>query len=70
MEGSPGEERVRLFHAIRDLTADSYGGWHLVTNLQSGGGLFAQRIVARKHYDMQRAKELALAAAGIAPVHR
>jgi 4-hydroxybutyryl-CoA dehydratase/vinylacetyl-CoA-Delta-isomerase len=69
-EGSPGEDRMRLFHAIRDLTADSFGGWHLVTNLQSGGGLFAQRIVARKHYDMQRAKELALDATGIAPVHR
>jgi hypothetical protein len=39
--GFTAEERLRLFHAIRDLTADSYGGWHLVTNLQSGGGLFA-----------------------------
>ena len=52
MEGVRAEDRMRLFHAIRDLTADAYGGWHLVTNLQSGGGLFAQRIVARKHYDM------------------
>jgi 4-hydroxybutyryl-CoA dehydratase/vinylacetyl-CoA-Delta-isomerase len=57
---------MRLFHAIRDLTADSFGGWHLVTNLQSGGGLFAQRIVSRKYYDMQRAKNLGLAAAGLA----
>jgi len=70
MEGVPAEERMRLFHAIRDLTADSYGGWHLVTNLQSGGGLYAQRIVARRHYDMQRAKQLAMESAGIAPVHR
>jgi 4-hydroxybutyryl-CoA dehydratase / vinylacetyl-CoA-Delta-isomerase len=70
MEGVPAEDRMRLFHAIRDLTADSFGGWHLVTNLQSGGGLFAQRIVARRHYDMQRAKELAMESAGIAPVHR
>ena len=54
MDGVSAEERMRLFHAIRDLTADSYGGWHLVTNLQSGGGLFAQRIVARKHFDMAR----------------
>jgi 4-hydroxybutyryl-CoA dehydratase/vinylacetyl-CoA-Delta-isomerase len=59
------EERMRLFHAIRDLTADAFGGWHLVTNLQSGGGLFAQRIVARKHYDMERAKDLGRAAAGL-----
>ena len=48
-----------------DLTADAFGGWHLVTNLQSGGGLFAQRIVARKHYDMERAKDLGRAAAGL-----
>jgi 4-hydroxybutyryl-CoA dehydratase/vinylacetyl-CoA-Delta-isomerase len=64
---SDAEERLRLFHAIRDLTADAYGGWHLVTNLQSGGGLFAQRIVTRRHYDMERAKSYARHAAGIEP---
>lgn len=60
-----GEERLRIFHTIRDLTADAYGGWHLVTNLQSGGGLFAQRIVTRRHYDMARARSYARQAAGI-----
>jgi 4-hydroxybutyryl-CoA dehydratase/vinylacetyl-CoA-Delta-isomerase len=60
-----GEERLRIFHTIRDLTADAYGGWHLVTNLQSGGGLFAQRIVTRRHYDMTRATSYARQAAGI-----
>src|SRR3954464_8199687 len=29
--GVDGEYRTKLFHAIRDLTADSYGGWQLVT---------------------------------------
>lgn len=70
MTGHPdvgGEERIRLFHAIRDLTADAFGGWHLVTNVQSGGGLYAQRIVTRKHYDMEAAKALAREAAGYAP---
>ena len=43
VNGVDGEYRTRLFHAIRDLTADAYGGWHLVTNIQSGGGLYAQR---------------------------
>ncbi len=66
MEGVPAEHRMRLFHAIRDLTADAYGGWHLVTNLQSGGGLLAQRLVTRRHYDMNRAKALARHAAGLA----
>jgi 4-hydroxybutyryl-CoA dehydratase / vinylacetyl-CoA-Delta-isomerase len=60
-----GEERTRLFHAIRDMTADAFGGWHLVTNVQSGGGLYAQRIVTRKHYDMEAAKEMARHAAGL-----
>ncbi|STQ66918.1 4-hydroxybutyryl-CoA dehydratase/vinylacetyl-CoA-Delta-isomerase [Gordonia bronchialis] len=65
-EGVDGEYRTRLFHAIRDFTADAYGGWQLVTMLQSGGGLYAQRLVARKHYDMDKAKRLALELAGLA----
>ncbi|MCT2583533.1 4-hydroxyphenylacetate 3-hydroxylase N-terminal domain-containing protein [Actinophytocola gossypii] len=60
-----GEYRSKLFHAIRDTTADAYGGWHQVTNLQSGGGLYAQRLVTRKNYDIQRARALALKAAGL-----
>lgn len=60
-----GAQRTRLFHAIRDMTADSLGGWHQVTNVQSGGGLYAQRIVTRNHYDMAAAKAAALHAAGI-----
>ncbi|TDC89811.1 4-hydroxyphenylacetate 3-hydroxylase N-terminal domain-containing protein [Actinomadura sp. 7K507] len=61
-----GEYRTRLFHAIRDLTADSYGGWRQVTNVQAGGGLYAQRIVTRKHYDLDAARQAALEAAGMA----
>jgi 4-hydroxybutyryl-CoA dehydratase/vinylacetyl-CoA-Delta-isomerase len=61
-----GAYRAALFRAIRDLTADSYGGWHQVTNLQSGGGLYAQRLVTRRHYDLGRARDLALRAAGLA----
>jgi 4-hydroxybutyryl-CoA dehydratase/vinylacetyl-CoA-Delta-isomerase len=65
-EGISGEYRTRLFHAIRDFTADAYGGWQQVTMIQSGGGLFAQRLVARKHYDMENAKDLARKLAGLA----
>ena len=60
-----GEYRLKLFHALRDLTADSYGAWRQVTNLQGGGGLYAQRVVTRKHYDMDGAKRAALRTAGI-----
>ena len=54
-----GDSRTELFHAVRDLTADRYGGWWQVASLMSGGGLFAQKLVAAKHYDMDRAKALA-----------
>lgn len=64
-----GEYRTRLFHAIRDLTADSFGGWKQVTNVQAGGGLYAQRIVTRKHYDLDGAKAAALQVAGLAGDH-
>jgi 4-hydroxybutyryl-CoA dehydratase/vinylacetyl-CoA-Delta-isomerase len=67
MPGVDAEYRMRLFHAIRDYTADSFGGWQLVTTLQGGGGLYAQQVVARKHYDMKRAKVLALDVAGLGP---
>jgi 4-hydroxybutyryl-CoA dehydratase/vinylacetyl-CoA-Delta-isomerase len=60
-----GRYRAQLFHAIRDLTADSYGGYKAVSTIQAGGGLYAQRIVTRNHYDMEHAKRLAREAAGI-----
>ena len=60
LQSVDGLYRTRLFHAIRDFTADSYGGWNAVTNIQAGGGLYAQRIVSRLHYDMDRAKHTAL----------
>jgi 4-hydroxybutyryl-CoA dehydratase/vinylacetyl-CoA-Delta-isomerase len=67
MEGVDAEYRMRLFHAIRDFTADAYGGWQHVTMLQAGGGLYAQKVVVAKHYDMDRAKELARDVAGLGP---
>ena len=36
-----------------------------VTNMQAGGGLFAQRIVTRRYYDMDGAKRKALSLAGL-----
>jgi 4-hydroxybutyryl-CoA dehydratase/vinylacetyl-CoA-Delta-isomerase len=60
MQSVDGVYRTRLFHAIRDMTADALGGWYAVTNIQAGGGLYAQRIVSRMHYDLDRAKNMAL----------
>lgn len=59
-----GEYRLRLFHAIHDLTTSAYGGHHHVALLQSGGGLYAQSVVTRGRYDMPRAKRLALESFG------
>lgn len=64
--GADGEYRTRLFHTIRDMTADAFGGWKAVTAIQAGGGLYAQRIVTRKFYDLDRAKQLALQLSGLA----
>jgi 4-hydroxybutyryl-CoA dehydratase/vinylacetyl-CoA-Delta-isomerase len=63
MQSVDGVYRTKLFHAIRDYTADAYGGWYAVTNIQAGGGLYAQRIVSRMHYDLEGAKKKALEAA-------
>jgi 4-hydroxybutyryl-CoA dehydratase / vinylacetyl-CoA-Delta-isomerase len=58
-ENVSGEYRLRIFHAIRDFTADALGGWRSVATLQSGGGLYAQRLVTYKHYDIAGAKQAA-----------
>jgi len=53
------EQRLRLFHYLRDTTADAYGGWAFATGQLSGGGQHAQRLVTMRHFDMQHAKNLA-----------
>jgi 4-hydroxybutyryl-CoA dehydratase/vinylacetyl-CoA-Delta-isomerase len=65
--GLSGEYRLRLFHLIRDLTASTTGSYKTLATLLGGGGLYAQRVVTRSRYDMERAKQLALAAAGLEP---
>ncbi len=67
LQATPGtdvEQRMRVYTLIRDLTADAYGGWNLVTALQAGGGLKAQRIMMARTFDMGRARNAALKAAG------
>jgi 4-hydroxybutyryl-CoA dehydratase/vinylacetyl-CoA-Delta-isomerase len=56
-----------MYNLIRDLTADAYGGWRLVTELAAGGGLAAQRIVTMREYDFDAAEAVAAKAAGISP---
>jgi 4-hydroxybutyryl-CoA dehydratase/vinylacetyl-CoA-Delta-isomerase len=63
--GWTAEERLKLYHYIRDTTADAYGGWASVTGKQAGGGPYAQRLVTMRNYDLERAKDLARRAVGI-----
>jgi 4-hydroxybutyryl-CoA dehydratase / vinylacetyl-CoA-Delta-isomerase len=64
-EGVDARDRMSLFHAIRDLTADALAGWHLGSNISAGGGLMAQRLVTRNQYDMEAAVRLGRIAAGL-----
>ena len=63
--GQSAEERMKLLHYVRDLTADTFGGWIAVTESLAGGGQYAQRLVTLRHYDLNEAKRLARRAAGI-----
>jgi len=60
-----GAYRTKLFHAIYDYTGGAGGTWAMIANLQSGGGLYAQRIVTASRYDVEEAKRLALQTAHI-----
>jgi hypothetical protein len=55
MEGVSGEDRLRIFHIIRDLTADTYGGWDKVTNQVIGGGMHHQRMATLDAFDLATA---------------
>ncbi len=60
-----GAYRTRLFLALRDFAASGYAGHHAVSTIQAGGGLFAQRVVTRSRYDMDKARRMALEKAGL-----
>jgi 4-hydroxyphenylacetate 3-hydroxylase C terminal len=56
MDGVTGEARMKIFHLIRDISADQYGGWKKVTEQMVGGGLIAQRMNALDHYPIANVK--------------
>jgi 4-hydroxybutyryl-CoA dehydratase/vinylacetyl-CoA-Delta-isomerase len=63
--GWTAADRLKLLHYVRDLTADTYGGWIAVTESLAGGGQYAQRLVTLRHFDLNNAKSLARKACGI-----
>jgi 4-hydroxybutyryl-CoA dehydratase/vinylacetyl-CoA-Delta-isomerase len=56
MDGVTGEDRMKVFHVIRDLTADHYGGWAKISNQMVGGGLHAQRMATLRTFPSEAAK--------------
>ena len=54
MDGVTGEDRMKVFHVIRDLTADHYGGWAKITNQMVSGGLHAQRMATLRTFPSER----------------
>ena len=65
MDGVSGEDRTRIFHVIRDLFADTFGGWDKVTNQLVGGGMHAQRMATLDTFDLEPVKARAREVAGI-----
>lgn len=63
--GVSGFDRMRVFHAIRDVAADTWAGWFKVTNQTLGGGLFEQKLATLGNYDLPRVQTAARIAAGI-----
>ena len=67
MNGVTGEDRMKIFHLIRDMSADQYGGWKKVTEQMIGGGLIESRMHALDQYPLEQVKAKARAAAKIQP---
>jgi len=59
------EDRLRMYHYLRDTTADAYGGWGDITSSLAGGGMAAQQITVLGMYDMDRAREMARKSIGL-----
>ena len=59
-----GDQLVGAF-ATRFATLEATGSWQEIALLLSGGGLHAQRVVSRAHYDIEAAKRSALEFAGM-----
>ncbi|MFP6581480.1 MAG: 4-hydroxyphenylacetate 3-hydroxylase N-terminal domain-containing protein [Candidatus Hydrogenedentota bacterium] len=64
-DDAPVEDRMRLLNLVRDITADTQGGWDQVTMVQAGGGLAAQKIITYRGFDMDSAVSKVKGLAGI-----
>ena len=47
------------------MTVSGFAGYEMISLLQGGGGLNAQRVVTRSRYDFSRARAMARKMAGL-----
>jgi aromatic ring hydroxylase len=64
-DGVPTEDRLKLFHFIRDLTASDFGGYALVGTLHGEGPQAAQNMALMADYDIARCVQLVKDGIGI-----
>ncbi|OAI42343.1 hypothetical protein AYO38_11495 [bacterium SCGC AG-212-C10] len=65
MVGVTGEDRMKVFHLIRDLSADTYWGWSKIDHQSIAGGVDAQREAVLNNFDLSRARKEVIIAAGL-----
>jgi aromatic ring hydroxylase len=61
----PAEERLRLLHAISDLTTRDFGGYQSVLAVHAEGSIEAEKLQMARSYDASRAIDYARRLAGI-----
>jgi 4-hydroxybutyryl-CoA dehydratase/vinylacetyl-CoA-Delta-isomerase len=69
-DGVSGEDRLRVFKLIMDMTASEYAGNWLLATLHGEGSLEAQRMAMYRQYDIERCVDLARKAVGIQETQR
>jgi 4-hydroxybutyryl-CoA dehydratase/vinylacetyl-CoA-Delta-isomerase len=65
MAGVSGQDRMKVFHLIRDLTADTYWGWKKIAHQSIAGGVVAQQRAALEAFDLTAAKAEVVHEAGL-----
>jgi 4-hydroxybutyryl-CoA dehydratase/vinylacetyl-CoA-Delta-isomerase len=60
------EERFKIVHLVKDLVASELGGFWEVTSLHAEGSLAAERLATYAHADLDRYRNAARRAAGLA----
>jgi aromatic ring hydroxylase len=61
------ESRLRVMHAISDLTTRDFGGYQSVLAVHAEGSIEAEKLQMHRSYDARRAIDYARRLAGIDP---